>query len=287
MVLPLRLKEVAPVALRINTNVASLAAQRNLSQSQRNLDTTMKQLATGSRFADPTAGAGDFAIAEHLRGQIQGQRAARNNADNAVSFMQVAEGGLNEQNNILIRLRELAVQAASDTFSDVERGMMDLEFQQLSQELDRIAQTTRFGSTSLLSGSSSNFEFQVGTHSGSENIIAFKSDANTTASKLGISGAGVSDKDDALDSLDSIDEALTSVAEVRAKFGAAQARFESAVNNADVAVENLEAAHSRIADTDFAQAASEMFKEQALTQYQISILSQANQYPQSVLRLLA
>lgn len=275
------------MGLRINTNVASIAAQRSLSQSQRKLEDNLKQLSTGSRFADPTAGAGDFAIAEKLRGQIKGTNAARMNAENAISFVQIAEGGLSEQNNILVRMRELSVQAASDTFGDEERVLLDKEFTQLKDELDRIANTTQFGSHKLLSGESKHFDFQVGAYKGEENVIQYDSNTNTTASGLGISGLSVSDEDDARDSLESIDEALGEIASARAGFGAVQSRLESASANAAVQSENLQAAHSRIADTDFAEASAEMFKQQALQQYQVAVLSQANQYPMSVLKLIA
>jgi flagellin len=246
----------------------------------------VKQLASGDRFSDMTEGAGDFAIAEHLRGQIQGMKAAKMNAENAISFAQIAEGGLNEQNNILIRLRELAVQSASDTFSDNEREMLDLEFQQLSQEFERIAQTTRFGSHKLLAGESKSFEFQVGAFKGAENVIKYESDTDTTGSELGIDGLAVLDQDDARDSLETIDEALEVLAKARANFGAIQSRLTSVADNSATQIENLSAAHSRIADTDFAEAVSEMFKSRALEQYQLAVLAQANQYPENVLRLL-
>lgn len=275
------------MGLRINTNLGSLAAQRNLSVSSREIDRSMKQLASGSRFADMTEGAADFAIAEHLRGQISGMKAARMNAQNANSFVQIAEGGLNEQNNILIRQRELAVQSASDTFSDTERSMVDQEFQQLSQEFDRIASTTQFGSHRLLSGESKTYEFQVGAYGGKENIITYQANTDTTANGVGVSGMSVGDKSDARDSLDSIDSALEKIANARANFGAMQSRLDSVESNAGVQIENLEAAHSRIADTDVAQAASNLIKNQALQQYQIQVLSIANQFPSNVLKVVA
>jgi flagellin len=275
------------VGLRINTNLASIAAQRQLVQSQRKVESKIKQLASGSRFSDPTVGAGDFAIAERLRGQINGTRSAQMNADNAISFVQIAEGGLNEQNNILIRMRELSVQGASDTFDDKEREMLDMEFQQLRSEVDRIAQTTQFGSHKLLSGDSKSFEFQVGAYKGEENVIKYESNTNTTASGLGVSSLSVDDRNEALDSLESIDEALTALAEARSNFGAIQSRLQSVVSNAAVQHENLQAAHSRIADTDFAEATSEMFKQQVLQQFQVAVLAQANQFPLNVLKLLA
>lgn len=275
------------MSLRINTNIASLSAQRSLDVSQRRLETTLKQLATGNRFVNSAEGPGDFAVAERLRSQSRGQRAARGNAENATSVVQVAEGALNEQNNILIRMRELAIQASSDTFADPEREMMEIEFQQLLAENERIAQSTRFGSQQLLAGHSTTMEFQVGTGNTSNDIVKFSSDANTTSSGLDIDDLSVADKFDARDSLEYIDDAMVTLAKNRANFGAMQSRLESVVANADVAIENLEAAHSRIADTDFAAASAEMFKQQALQQYQVSVMAQANQYPQSVLRLIA
>lgn len=275
------------MGLRINTNVASLSAQRALGASQKKIESNMKQLASGSRFSDMTQGAGDFAIAEHIRGQVQGMKAAKLNAENAISFVQIAEGGLNEQNNILIRMRELSIQSASDTFSDNEREMMDLEFQQLSQELNRIAETTQFGSHKLLAGENKQFDFQVGAFKGADNVVSYTSNTNTTASELGLSSLNVSDQDQASDNLSEIDNALSELAKARASFGAIQSRLDSVVNNSSVQIENLSAAHSRIADTDYAQAVSEMFKGQAMQQYQIAVLAQANQFPGAVLKLLA
>lgn len=275
------------MGLRINTNLASIAAQRQLVKSHREVERTMKQLASGDRFSDMTEGAGDFSIAEHLRGQLQGMKAARMNAENATSFVQIAEGGLNEQSNILIRMRELAVQSASDTFGDTEREMMNMEFQQIKQEFERIAQTTQFGSHKLLSGESKEYEFQVGAYKGEDNIIKYEADTDTTASGVGISGLSVDDRGDAGDALSDIDEAMVAIGKARASFGAVQSRLDSVVNNADTQIENLSAAHSRIADTDFADAVSQMTKQRALEQYQIAVLAQANQFPDNVLRLLA
>lgn len=274
------------MGLRINTNLSSLAAQRQLSQTQRNLGVAMKQLASGSRYADMSVGAADFAVAEHLRGQISGMKAARFNAQNATSFIQVAEGGLNEQNNILVRQRELAIQAASDTFSDSEREMIDQEFQQLGQEFDRIAKTTTFGSHKLLAGEDKEFEFQVGAYGGQENIVKYTSDTNTTSSGMGVDGLNVASKSDARSALEDIDDALGKIAKARANFGAMQSRLESVDNNAGVQIENLQEAHSRLADTDVAEAVSEVYKNQALQQYQMQVLSQANAMPGTIVKLI-
>ena len=275
------------MGLRINTNVPSIAAQRQLGMSQRKAEGAMKSLASGNRFDNPGESAADSSIAEHLRGQIAGMKSAKMNAENAVSFVQIAEGGLNEQNNLLIRMRELSVQSASDTYSDQEREFLQTEFTQLQEEIDRIAETTRFGSNKMLAGDNREYEFQVGAYKGSENVITYKADADTRTSALGVDSADVSDKSDARDALESIDEALTKIAMARSSFGSVQSRMDSTINNAGVQIENLEAARSRVADTDVASAVSEMYKQQALQQYQITVLNEANRFPASVIKLVA
>lgn len=275
------------MGLRINTNLASIAAQRQIGLSQRQHEGAMKSLASGNRFSNPDESSADYSIAEHLRGQIAGMKSATKNAENAQSFIQVAEGGLNEQNNILIRMRELAIQAASDTFSDQEREFLHTEFEQLQQELDRIALTTTFGSQKLLAGETRDYEFQVGAYGGSENIIKYRSETNTRAGELGVDDLTVLDKSDARDSLEYIDEAITKIAEARSRFGAIDSRMNSTINHTGVQIENLEAARSRLADTNIAQAVSDMYRGQALQQYQISVLNEANRFPGSVIRLIA
>lgn len=272
--------------LRISPVSASLMAQRYLGNTQRSTEKAMKDLASGTRFNTPGADAAGAAIAEQLKGQMRGQRAALNNADNATSFIQVAEGALNEQNNILIRMRELAVQAASDTYSDKEREYLNYEYTQLSEELDRIAKTTTYGSTALLNGTSKEYEFQVGTSGESDSIIKYTADTDTTGSSLGVDGGDVESKSSARSNLKDIDNAMMLVAESRAKYGAVQSRMDSAANNLAVGIENIEAAHSRMADTDVAQAVSDVRRGQILQQYQASVLSQANTTSEVLLRLV-
>lgn len=274
------------MGLRITTNVASIAAQRTLGQTQRSVEKAMKQLATGTRFSDPSESAGEFAISEHLKGQISGLKAGRGNAEFAASFIAVAEGGLSEQSNILVRMRELSIQAASDTVSDTERGFLDLEFQNLTKEADRIAKTTSFGSQKLLSGDDKAYEFQVGAYKGEDNIVRYNSDTNTTSSEIGISGLSVRDKDDARDSLEEIDDAMMKISAARAQFAAVQSRLNSVANNASIQIENLTAAQSRISDTDIAGAVGEMTKGMVQQQFQMAVLAQANQFPQHVLKLV-
>lgn len=273
--------------LRIASNLASISAQRALALTQRNTERSMRVLATGSRFADAGADASGQSIAEHLRGQIKGYEAARYNSDNAVSFVQMAEGSLNEQNNILIRLRELAVQAASDTLGDNEREFLGYEVNALVEEFDRIATSTKFGSQPLLDGTSKNYEFQVGVHSGEDNVIRYAHDTNTTAKHLGVSSISVEDKSDARDALETIDEALVEMGHARSKLGAIQSRMETATNNIDNQIENLTDAHSKISDADIASEISNVRRGQILQQYQAAMLAAANDSRGFMLRLIA
>lgn len=274
------------MGLRIATNVASIAAQRVLSKQQKRAEHAASALASGSRIVNAADDAAGLAISENFRGQLRGISAARNNANNAISFSQVGEGGLNEVSNILVRLRELGVQAASDTVSDTERGFLNNEAQQLLQEADRIAKTTTFGNTKLLDGSGGQLEFHVGPYGGEENIIAFDFDADATTSSLGISGISVGDKSDARSTLESVDEAMAKVGALRANFGAMQSRMESTVSNLDVSYENLSAANSRIRDTDVAKETAEMASANILQQTAVSVLAQANQLPAVALKLV-
>lgn len=273
--------------LRVSSNLASLAAQRAFSRTTRETNEAMQELASGSKFSAGAAkDSAGFAISENMKAQVKGFRAAQSNADNASSFVQVAEGALNEQNNILIRMRELAIQAASDTVSDTERGFIDYEFKQINSELDRIAKSTKFGSQGLLDGSTKNYEFQVGVNGGANDVIKYNADTNTTAGNLDVSGLSVADKGDARDSLDSIDSALTKLAEARAKFGAVQSRLDSASSHAGVMVENLSAAYSRRADADVAEAVSAARKGMIMQQYQAAVIAMSNQQEEAVLRLV-
>lgn len=275
------------MGLRISTNVASVAAQRQLGRSQDRFSHASRALASGTRLVDPGDDAAGFAISESLRGQAESLKSARNNAESAVGLIQVAEGGLSEQNNILVRLRELAVQAASDTVGDEERKFIDVEFQQLGKELDRIAETTRYGNKMLLTGGNEEYEFQLGSGGTENDVIRYKMEADTRASTLGIAGLSVEDQDSARSLLADLDDALLKVAGARASFGAVQSRLNIASNNLDLQHENVVSARSRIADTDVAYEAAELANAQMTQQFGISVLAQANSFPQAALRLLS
>lgn len=267
------------MGLRINTNVAAIATQRNLAKSDREMNDALKSLASGSRIVNASDDAAGLAIAENLRGQIGGLKVAGRNAENAQSLIQVAEGGLNEQNNILIRMRELGIQASSDTVSDVEREFLNQEFVQLRSEFERIAQTTMFGNKKLLTGTGEKFEFHVGAFAGPENRIEYTLDANATAAEIGVDGLEVADQDDALDSLEYIDEGLEKLASIRANFGAMQSRLMSARSNIDIQVENLSASRSRIYDVDVGEASAKLVQNKILQDVGIAALTQATALP--------
>lgn len=275
------------MSLRINTNVPSLMAQHQLSRTQRETSAALSELASGNRFSSAGRDSANVAVAANLQAQQKGLQAAGRNADIASSFVQTAEGSLAEQNNILIRQRELAVQAAADTNSDVERGFLNQEFTQLGEELDRIAQSTSFGSTKMLNGKSEKFDFQVGTTGGKESRITYENDTDTTASGLDVDGLSVSDKSDARDALETIDEAIVKVNGARAKFGAVQSRLDTATNYIGAQTEAIAEAHSQVADTDVADAVARARRGQVMQQYQMAALSQAEDSAALGLRLIA
>lgn len=274
------------MSFRITTNLPSLTAQRYLGLAQQQTEKSLSAIASGSRVASPGNDAAGFAISEVLRGQISGTRTAKNNALAATSMIQTAEGALNEQNNILIRLRELAVQAASDTVGDEEREYLDTEFQQLTEEFSRIAESTRYGNKKLLVGSNEKFEFQVGANGEKEDSISYTLDANTTASSVGISGLGVSDQDDARSALSDLDEAVMKVSGARAGLGAIQSRLQHAHDHLSVMEEGLRVARSNIVDTDIAEESAKLTQSQVLQEAGISVLAQANTNAARVTRLL-
>jgi flagellin len=275
------------MGLRISTNMASITAQRTLAKQQTRMEKAQTAISSGSRITKAADDAAGLAISENLRGQIAGIKMARNNAYNAQSLIQVSEGGLNEISNILIRLRELGVQAASDTVSDVERSFLDQEAQQLTSEADRIAKSTRFGNQSLLDGSGEEMEYHVGPFADEgENVIKYKVSADATAGNLGVDGISISDKDGARSTLQSVDEALVKLGQMRADFGAVQSRMQITTSNLDIQNENLTAAKSRISDADFAFESAEITSAQILNQASIGVLAQANQNGSAALKLL-
>lgn len=276
------------MGFRISTNIASVNAQRNLGTSQMQMGDSMAKLASGSRINKASDDAAGLAISENLKSQVRSTRMASRNAQDGVSMVQTAEGGLNELSSIITRLRELGIQAASDTVGDTERGFLDKEVQQLKSEMQRIAQVTKWGSTGLLDGSTPTFDFQVGINNDDfSDRIAYNGNENTaTIDALGLSGVDYTSKTGAQSALAELDTAQTSVNGMRANLGALQNRLTSTITNLGVAEENLSAANSRIRDTDVANATAEMTRNSILLQSATSTLAQANQKDQLALKLI-
>ena len=276
------------MGLRIMTNTTSLNAQRQMAITRGNLDKSLERLASGSRINHAGDDAAGLAISENLKAQVRGMRQAKRNALDGVSLIQVSEGGLNEISNMMVRLRELAIQAASDTVGDTERQFADREFQSLKQEIDRIANVTQFNGTPLLNGKSGIFEIQVGTQNNPilDRVVynGERSDASLDSLKLG--GESVATKQGSQLSLSVIDDALIRVNSIRADLGALQNRLQSTISNLAISDENLSAANSRIRDTDMAEEVSEMTKNNILMQAGIAVLGQANNVNSSALKLL-
>ncbi len=276
------------MGMRISTNMAAITAQRQMTGSQREIQKSMAQLASGSRITKSADDAAGLAISENLKSQIRSYSQANRNANDGISLIQTAEGGLGEISNILTRMRELGIQASSDTVAAKERGMIDNEVQQLKQEAQRISVTTKFGSQSLIDGKGSTFDFQVGINNNAkEDRISYDASlADATASSLGIDGFDFKSKEGAQDALSQLDTAQSRVNGFRATLGALQNRLQSTNDNTSVMYENLSAANSRIRDTDVAMASAEMTKNNILLQASTATLAQANQIPGMALKLI-
>ncbi len=277
------------MGLRIGTNIASMAAQRNLSRNTIEEQKVYNRLASGNRITSAGDDAAGLSISENLKAQIRSLKQAERNANDGISFVQVAEGGLSEVGNILTRLRELSIQASSDTIGDRERGFIDKEYQSLKQEVDRIANTTNFNGTQLLNGQTgkSTLEIQVGARNNEADRINFKTEEyDVRTDKLGISGITSESIGSARDSIDKLDEAIGKVSGARAGLGAMQNKLQSTTNTLAIATENLSTARSRIADADIAEEATALSQRQILQQAGVAVLAQANSSPQLALKLL-
>jgi flagellin len=276
------------MGLRVSTNIAAINAQRNLSSSQMQIQDSLAKLSSGSRINKSADDAAGLAISENMKAGIRSTRQANRNANDGISMVQTAEGGLNEIGNIIIRLRELGIQAASDTVGETERGFIDKEVQQLKSEANRIANVTTWGHTKLLDGSTPVFDFQVGIFNNeSEDRISFDASQNVaTLDALGLAGVDYHTKEGAQTALQGLDVAQTNVNGMRSNLGALQNRLLSTVNNLGVAEENLSAANSRIRDTDVASASSELTRNSILLQASTAALSQANQSANVALSLI-
>ena len=276
------------MGLRIATNIASQSVQKNLKEVSNAGNAQLEKLSSGKRITKASDDAAGLAIATNLEAQTKGLRQATRNANDGISLIQTAEGGLNETSNILVRLRELTVQAASDTVGEQERGFLDKEYQQLSKEVDRISDSTTFNGSQLLNGKGKgSMDFQVGAFAGEQNKITFDSSStNSSASSIGISGTGIAEKSDALDAISNVDSAIAKVSGQRADLGSIQSRLGSTVKNLETQTINQDSARSVIQDVDVAEASASLASNNVVKNAAVSTLAQANQIPMSALRLI-
>jgi flagellin len=276
------------MGLRINTNVASLQAQGSLSKVNKESQESFSKLSSGTRITKAADDAAGLAISEKMKAEIRSAQQANRNANDGISLVQVAEGGLNETSSILVRMRELAIQSSSDTVGDSERGMADLEYQQLKSEMDRISQVTEFNGKKLLDGSGEKLEFQVGTGADEfqDRIGLDPMTLNSSISSMGVEGVDITSKEAAQGSLQSLDSAVEKISGQRAVLGSLQNRLTSTSNNLQVYAENMSAANSRIRDVDYADETAKQARNQILTAAGTSVLAQANMSSQSALKLI-
>ena len=276
------------MGFRINTNVSSLSAQRALSKSNQESENTLAKLSSGSRITKASDDAAGLAISEKLKARIRSTDQANRNANDGISMIQTAEGGLDEVSSILTRLRELSVQSASDTVGDTERGFSNMEYQNLKQEIERIAQVTEFNGIKLLSGDGEALDFQIGVSNDQfQDRITYDTTAqNAKLEALGIDGISVGSKEGAQSALSTIDSAIEMVSGQRASLGAIQNRLISTSNNLEITKENLSSANSRIRDVDYAQASAQNARNSILNQAGTAVLGQANAQGQNALRLI-
>lgn len=276
------------MGFRINTNVASLQAQNSLTKVNRESQESLSKLSSGSRITKSADDAAGLAISEKMKAEIRSAQQATRNANDGISMVQVAEGGLNETSNILTRMRELAIQSSSDTVGDSERGMANLEYQQLKSEMERISNVTEFNGKKLLNGEGDKYDFQIGT-GGDEfgNRISLEADQlNSSLDSLGVSSADIGTKDGAQESLADVDAAIEKVSGKRAVLGSVQNRLISTTNNLQTYAENMSAANSRIRDVDYAEESAKQARNQIISAAGTSVLAQANVSGQSALKLI-
>ena len=268
----------------INTNLSSLNAQRNLSTSQMSLATSMQRLSSGLRVNSAKDDAAGLSIAERMNTQVRGMNVAMRNANDAISLSQTAEGAIGKVNDMLQRMRELAVQSANATNGAADRASLDAEYQQLGAEIGRTLSSTKFNGIAILAGGAGTQTYQVGANSG-DTVTVTTTDMSANAGVTAVTGGDVTTVANSNTALGNIDTALDTLNSERALYGAAQNRFEAVIANLQVASENQSAARSRIMDADFAAETANLSRAQILQQAGTAMVAQANQLPQQVLQL--
>lgn len=276
------------MGMRIATNIPALNVQRNLYGLNIDMGTTMARLSSGYRINKASDDAAGLAISENLKAQIRGFKQANRNANDGISLVQVAEGGLSEVTSMLTRLRELAVQSASDTIGDRERAYVDIEYQQLKEEIDRVAQTTQFNGTPLLNGQGGLLDIQIGVNNVEfqDRITYDAKSSNASVQAMNLLEQNVAGKIEARNSLSVLDDAINYVNGIRANLGAVQNRLQTVSQTLQTTDENFSAANSRIRDTDIAEESSRLARNNVLLQAATAVLGQANTQQQLALKLL-
>jgi flagellin len=275
------------MGMRITTNVAAINTQRQLVTSQRNIQNSMAQLSSGYRINRSADDAAGLAISENMKAQLRSIAQAKRNANDGISLVQTAEGAMGEINNLGVRLRELAIQASSDTVGEKERGFINVEVQQLKSEINRIANSANWNSVPLLDGSTPVFDIQIGSNATENDVISYDASQNVaTLEGLGLAELDYSTKEGALAAIGALDNATNSVSGMRANIGALQNRLQSTLETLSVSEENIAAANSRIRDTDIAQTSSEMARNSVMLQAGTATLAQANQASMLAIKLI-
>ena len=276
------------MGFRVNTNIPSMASQRSMNTVSRETQESFSKLASGQRITKAADDAAGLAISEKLKAEIRSSRQANRNANDAIGLIQVTEGALNESSSILGRLKELAIQAASDTVSNSERQMSDLEYQSLKNEIDRIAQVTEFNGVKVLNGSNMHMDFHVGVgvNSDDDRISFNTSRFNATTQSLGVAGVNVLSKASAQSSLETINQALDKVSGQRAFLGSVQNRLISSSNNLGIYSENMDSANSRIRDLDYAEESAKQARNSIVGQAGTAVMAQANTHGSAALKLI-
>jgi flagellin len=274
------------MGLRVNTNIASMNAQRSLARTTEQLQANFRRLSTGLRISTAADDAAGLAISERFRAQIRSTNQAIRNAQDGISMTQTGEGALNEVSSILIRLRELAIQAANGTVSNDDRDTLNQEFTDLIQEVDRIAKSTSFNGVHLLDGTGSMIQFQVGIGVEANVDTIQLSTSNALSSTLGLATLSVGSGADFSLAIATVDDAINTVSQVRGTFGAIQNRLSTTIQNLRIQAENQSAAESRIRDVDVASETADLTRNTIMQQAAVAILQQANVQPQVALGLL-
>ena len=275
------------MAIRINTNIDSIFAQKHLARTQRSQRASMARLSSGLRITKAADDAAGLAVSQKMRAQINSLKMAQRNTMDGISMVQTAEGALNETGDILSRMRELAVESSSEVLQATERAYLQTEFAALQSEIERIADSTEFNGLNLSDGTTTSIDVQVGIfNSGNDRIAVSLQDSQTATLGVDTGSIALTNAASSQSAITEIDEAIDTVNNSRSEYGAVQNRLTSALRNLENYTENLTEAESRIRDVDFAAETAEMTRNQIFSQAGISVLSQANSSPQAALSLL-